>query len=130
LLNDLKFDKRNFIDEVGGILEQGCPSSPCDTVEKLQRLNWASKRKSNFRLAVEALDLPIKSAAFREIESVLMKGKEAFEETVLSLVNPTTNSHINHIVINTPILWRLSDWQVLPRRIDLILSASVFETFS
>jgi len=88
LLNDLKFDKRNFIDEVGGILEQGCPSSPCDTVEKLQRLNWASKRKSNFRLAVEALDLPIKSAAFREIESVLMKGKEAFEETVLSSVNP------------------------------------------
>ncbi|KAL7522748.1 hypothetical protein ACHAWX_007432 [Stephanocyclus meneghinianus] len=88
LLNDLKFDKRNFIDEVGGILEQGCPSPPCRTVEKIQRLNWANKRKSNFRSAVEALDLPIKSSAFREIESILMKGKEAFEEIVLSSVNP------------------------------------------
>lgn len=88
MLNDLKFDKRNFIDEVGGILEQGCPSPPCRTVEKIQRLNWANKRKSNFRSAVEALDLPIKSSAFREIESLLMKGKEAFEEIVLSSVNP------------------------------------------
>lgn len=88
LLNDLKFEKSNFIDEVGAILEQGCPAPPCDTVEKMQRLNWTNKRKANFRSAVEALDMPIKSLAFREIESILMKGKDAFEEIVLSSVNP------------------------------------------
>eukprot|EP00804_Cyclotella_cryptica_P010088 CCRYP_018038-RD/>CCRYP_018038-RD protein AED:0.19 eAED:0.19 QI:308/1/1/1/0.81/0.70/17/2275/1193 len=88
LLNDLKFEKSNFIDEVGAVLEQGCPTPPCDAVEKRQRLNWANKRKANFRSAVEALGLPIKSSAFREIESMLMKGKEVFEEIVLSSVNP------------------------------------------
>jgi hypothetical protein len=88
LLNDLKFQRNNFIDEVGGILEQGCPYPPCDTVERIQRLNWANDRKSNFRVALESFGLPIKSAVFREIESILMNGKDAFNEVVLRSINP------------------------------------------
>jgi hypothetical protein len=88
LLNDLKFERSNFIDEVGGILEQGCPTPPCDTVQQIQRLNWANQRKSNFRVVLEALSLPIKSSAFTDIESVLMEGKEKFEEIVLRSINP------------------------------------------
>lgn len=88
LLNDLKFERSNFIDEVGGILEQGCHNPPCDAVERLQRLNWGNARKLNFRVALEAFGLPLKSSAFREIESILMNGKGAFEEVVLRSINP------------------------------------------
>lgn len=88
LLNDLKFERNNFIDEVGGILEQGCTNPPCDTVETMHRLNWANERKANFRVALESFGLPIKSAAFREIESILIDGKDAFEEVILRSINP------------------------------------------
>lgn len=88
LLNDLKFARNTFIDEVGGILEQGCPNPPCDTVERMHRLNWANERKLNFRVALESFGLPMKSEAFREIETLLLKGKAAFEEVVLRSVNP------------------------------------------
>ena len=89
LLNDLRFEKSSFIDEVGGILEQGCPYPPCDTVERIQRLNWANARKSSFRVALESLGLPMKSKAFREIESILWRSKDNFEEVVLRSINPT-----------------------------------------
>lgn len=88
LLNDLKFEKSSFIDEVGGILEQGCPYPPCDTVERIRRLNWANERKSSFRVALESLGLPMKSAVFREIESILRSSKDNFEEVVLRSINP------------------------------------------
>jgi hypothetical protein len=54
----------------------------------MHRLNWANERKANFRVALESFGLPIKSAAFREIESILIDGKDAFEEVILRSINP------------------------------------------
>jgi len=88
LLNDLKFEQSNFIDEVGSILEQGCPTPPCDTVETTHRLNWANERKLNFRIALESFGLPMKSQVFSQIQSILTDGKDAFEEVVLRSINP------------------------------------------
>mmetsp|Transcript_32531 Transcript_32531/g.56670 ORF Transcript_32531/g.56670 Transcript_32531/m.56670 type:complete len:1231 (+) Transcript_32531:177-3869(+) len=63
----LQGEPSHFIDEVGGVLEQGCPFPPCDT-ERPQRLRWKSRRKRNFITAVEGVGLPVKSELFRETE--------------------------------------------------------------
>mmetsp|Transcript_26958 Transcript_26958/g.55046 ORF Transcript_26958/g.55046 Transcript_26958/m.55046 type:complete len:739 (+) Transcript_26958:3-2219(+) len=46
------------------------------------------ERKSNFRLILEALGLPIKSTAFREMESYLASVKQTFEDVVLRSKHP------------------------------------------
>jgi hypothetical protein len=89
LLNDLKFEQTHFVDEVSGIFDQGCPNPPCDTIDVMQRVYWSRERKSNFRVALEALELPLKSSYFRQIEEFLMKGKDTFEEVILRSINPT-----------------------------------------
>lgn len=87
LFSELRFERTHFIDSVGSLLTQGCPFPPCDKNNQ-QRLHMSQERKSNFRLTLEALGLPIKSTAFREMESYLTSVKQIFEDVVLRSKHP------------------------------------------
>ena len=59
----------HFIDEVGGILEQGCPYPPCKNGDDpLNRLHMRSQRKKNFLTSLNAIGLPVKSDLYRTTE--------------------------------------------------------------
>ena len=87
LLNDLKFEQNHFIDAVGGIVHQGCPSPPCDK-DNLQRVHLARERKANFKVVLEALELPVRGAIFREMELHLITVKQDFEDVILLSKTP------------------------------------------
>ena len=63
----LQGEPSHSVDEVGRVLEQGCPFLSCD-MERPRRLRWKSRRKRNFITAVEGVGLPVKSELFRETE--------------------------------------------------------------
>mmetsp|Transcript_26203 Transcript_26203/g.56491 ORF Transcript_26203/g.56491 Transcript_26203/m.56491 type:complete len:1199 (+) Transcript_26203:258-3854(+) len=72
LIGSIKFsfgkgEPTHFVDEVGGVLDQGCPFPPCNR-ERPQRLRWRTSRKQNFITAVEGVGLPVKSESYRATE--------------------------------------------------------------
>jgi len=79
----------HFLDEVGGILEQGCPFPPC-IPEKPQRLRWRHFRKRNFITAAQGVGLPVKSKLFRETEEHFMDPsiRAIFEDSLLQSKSP------------------------------------------
>lgn len=78
----------HFIDEVGGILEQGCPFPPCD-ITTPNRLRWKTQRKNNFLTAVKGVGLPVKSELFREMEDHFTdQVKDEFEDFMLLSKSP------------------------------------------
>lgn len=88
LLAGVEFETpSHFIDEVGGILEQGCPFPPCDRVRP-QRLRLHKERKKQFVKALEGIGLPVKSDAFRETEAHLVKWKQEIEDDILRSRSP------------------------------------------
>ena len=87
----LQGEPSHFIDEVGGILEQGCPYPPCD-LNRPNRLRAKSQRKQNFLTSLEGVGLPVKSELFRATEyhfSDLIK--DNFEEFLLLSKSPKDN---------------------------------------
>lgn len=79
----------HFVDQVGGVLEQGCPFPPCNA-DKPQRLLWRKQRKENFITAVEAVGLPVKSELYRATEEHFLDPsiKEPFENSLLLSRSP------------------------------------------
>lgn len=84
----LQGEPSHFIDEVGGVLEQGCPFPPCMKDTPL-RLRWRTHRKKNFITAVEGVGLPIKSQLFRATEDHFTDlVKDNFEDMLLLSKSP------------------------------------------
>jgi len=94
----------NFIDEVGGILDQGCPYPPCVTGnDPPNRLHMQSERKNNFIATMTSIGLPVKSDLYRVTEDHFTTPtiKKGFEETILMSESPVdgkkyTSSRYRH----------------------------------
>lgn len=79
----------HFVDEVGGVLEQGCPYPPCDR-RNPKRLRWRHRRKRNFVTALEGVGLPVKSDMYRRLEDHLLSPtlRANFENVLLQSKSP------------------------------------------
>ena len=94
----------HFIDEVGGILDQGCPYPPCiNGNDPPNRLYMQSERKQNFITSMTSIGLPVKSDLYRVTENHLTSPtiKKGFEETILMSQSPVdgktyTSSRYRH----------------------------------
>ena len=81
----------HFIDEVGGILEQGCPYPPCTNGDDpLNRLYMRSQRKRNFVTSINAIGLPVKSDLYRTTEEHFTTDKimQSIVDTLLVSKSP------------------------------------------
>eukprot|EP00986_Skeletonema_menzelii_P002248 scaffold616_cov146-Skeletonema_menzelii.AAC.31 len=92
--NFIDMDNNHFIDEVGSVLDQGCPSAPCD-LSNPSRVHKAQTRKGNYVSAAKAIGLPVKSPALRAMETQLDAYKKGIDDVLMQSTSPVDGSSRN-----------------------------------
>jgi len=80
--NFIDMDGTDFIDEIGSVLDQGCPNPPCD-MRNPRLVYKAQNRKLNYVSVAKAVGLPVKSPAMSMMEDHLNAYKNQIEDVLL-----------------------------------------------
>eukprot|EP00984_Skeletonema_dohrnii_P017791 scaffold8175_cov172-Skeletonema_dohrnii-CCMP3373.AAC.1 len=85
--NFIDMDSKHFVDEIGSVLDQGCPNAPCD-MSNPRFVYKAQTRKGNYVSAAKAVGLPVKSSAMRTMETQMDAYKKGIEEVLMRSTSP------------------------------------------
>ena len=92
--NFIDLEDTHFIDEVGSVLDQGCPNPPCD-MRHPRNVPQAQNRKLNYVSVAKAVGLPVKSPAMRVMEQQLNTYKTGIEDVLLRSTSPVDGTSRN-----------------------------------
>lgn len=92
--NFIDMDDTHFIDEIGSVLDQGCPNPPCD-MRNPRLVHKAQNRKLNYVSVAKAVGLPVKSPALRVMETQLNTYKDGIEDVLLRSTSPVDGTSHN-----------------------------------
>ena len=92
--NFIDMDSKHFIDEIGSVLDQGCPNAPCD-LSNPSFVYKAQTRKGNYVSAAKAVGLPVKSPALRAMEARLDAYKTGIDNVLMQSTSPVDGTSGN-----------------------------------
>lgn len=90
----IDMNSNHFIDEIGSVLDQGCPNAPCD-MDNPSFVYKAQTRKGNYVSAAKAVGLPVKSPALRTMEARLDAYKTGIDNVLMQSTSPVDGTSGN-----------------------------------
>ena len=90
----IDMEDTHYIDEVGSVLDQGCPDAPCDTRHP-RFVYKAQTRKANYATVSRAIGFPVQSPALRAMEIQLNQYKNGIEGVLFRSTSPVDGTSQN-----------------------------------